>query len=462
MIVYGSEPVAEALKAGRVKRLLVGRRDDQRLQRLLALASPTRCPVERVEPGELDRRSRDGVHQGVVAEVSAAREYSVGDLVQDAGGPALLVVLDGIEDPHNVGAILRSVDASGAHGVIRQTRRAAALDTVAAKASAGAVSHVPVADVVNIARAIDELKQQNVWVVGLAGDASQSYESIDWTAAVGHRAGRRRQRDAPAGPRIVRLPGVDPDGRPRRQPERLGGGRRGAVRGRPAAAERKSASPRYPCRLSHFGLESSGHRTHDHDHCRPGCHAGYGGFDNAFIYYTFARKSCRRSGFVWCAGCDPIYGATSIPYAVILAVAHWCGVPPPIMADYCRRALLGSYKFEVFALARARAPVWVAWGASMVSAFSLAAPELSLGMETGLVAWLSLLTLRLYGQRRDVEAFLARAVLTLTRIDGLLVSYHSRSTLPDDGPGVPASAPEILRAAGLVNSRKVLELPYPA
>jgi len=182
MIVYGVNPVAEALKAGRVKRLLVGRREDQRLQRLLALASRQGVSVERVEPGELDRRSRDGVHQGVVAEVSAAREYSVGDLVQDAGGPALLVVLDGIEDPHNVGAILRSVDASGADGVIRQTRRAAALDAVAAKASAGAVSHVPVADVVNIARAIEELKAQNVWVVGLAGDAAQSYESIDWTA----------------------------------------------------------------------------------------------------------------------------------------------------------------------------------------------------------------------------------------------------------------------------------------
>jgi len=182
MIVYGVNPVAEALKTGRVKRLMVGRRDDQRLQRLLALASQHSVPVERVEAGELDRRSRDGVHQGVVAEVSAARDYSVGDLVQDADGPALLVVLDGIEDPHNVGAILRSVDASGAHGVIRQTRRAAALDAVAAKASAGAISHVPVADVVNIARAIDELKQRNVWVVGLAGDASQSYESIDWTA----------------------------------------------------------------------------------------------------------------------------------------------------------------------------------------------------------------------------------------------------------------------------------------
>lgn len=182
MIVYGVNPVAEALKAGRVKRVLVGQRDDQRLQRLLALAREHGVAVERVDSDELARRSRDGVHQGVIAEVSAARNYSVADLVQDAGGPALLVVLDSIEDPHNVGAILRSVDAVGAHGVVRQTRHAAALDMVAAKASAGAVSHVPVADVVNIARAIDELKQHNVWVVGLTGDAEQSYETIDWTA----------------------------------------------------------------------------------------------------------------------------------------------------------------------------------------------------------------------------------------------------------------------------------------
>ena len=86
MIVYGMNPVAEALKAGRVKRLLVGRRDDQRLQRLLVLASEHRVPVERVESNELDRRSRDGVHQGVVAEVSAARDYSIGDLVHRTRG----------------------------------------------------------------------------------------------------------------------------------------------------------------------------------------------------------------------------------------------------------------------------------------------------------------------------------------------------------------------------------------
>ena len=99
----------------------------------------------------------------------------------NVAGPPLLVVLDGIEDPHNVGAIIRTVDAAGAHGVVRQTRRAAALDAVAAKASAGAVAHVPVVDVVNIARAIEELKALNVWTVGLAGDAAQTYDAMDFT-----------------------------------------------------------------------------------------------------------------------------------------------------------------------------------------------------------------------------------------------------------------------------------------
>jgi 23S rRNA (guanosine2251-2'-O)-methyltransferase len=91
------------------------------------------------------------------------------------------VVLDGVEDPHNVGAILRTVDASGAHGVIRQARRAAALDGVAAKASAGAVSHVRIATVVNIARALEELKAAGVWTVGLAGDAPEPYDAVDFT-----------------------------------------------------------------------------------------------------------------------------------------------------------------------------------------------------------------------------------------------------------------------------------------
>jgi 23S rRNA (guanosine2251-2'-O)-methyltransferase len=93
----------------------------------------------------------------------------------------LIVVLDSIEDPQNVGAILRTADAAGAHGVIRQSRHAARLDGAAAKASAGAVAHVRMAEVVNIARAIEELKTLGVWSVGLAGDAAQRYDQLDLT-----------------------------------------------------------------------------------------------------------------------------------------------------------------------------------------------------------------------------------------------------------------------------------------
>jgi len=181
VIVYGVHPVLEALRTGRVARLKIGARADARLEQVLALASRRGVPVVRVEADVLDRDSRGGVHQGVVAEVAPAPEYTVADLVRRADAAPLLVVLDGIEDPHNVGAILRSADAAGAHGVIRQTRRAATLDTAAAKASAGAIAHVPVASVVNVARALAELKALGVWTVGLAADAPQAYDAVDLT-----------------------------------------------------------------------------------------------------------------------------------------------------------------------------------------------------------------------------------------------------------------------------------------
>jgi 23S rRNA (guanosine2251-2'-O)-methyltransferase len=107
--------------------------------------------------------------------------YSVEDLIIGAKTPALIVVLDSIEDPHNVGAILRSLDAAGGDGLVRQSRHAARLDGAAAKASAGAVSHVKIAEVVNIARAIETLKDGGVWTVGLAGDAPRRYDDIDLT-----------------------------------------------------------------------------------------------------------------------------------------------------------------------------------------------------------------------------------------------------------------------------------------
>src|SRR5204863_10150728 len=95
-------------------------------------------------------------------------------------GPAVVVVLDGIEDPHNAGAILRTADAAGVSGVIRQSRHSAALDGVVGKASAGALAHVRIATVVNIARALEELKEAGLWTVGLAGAAAESYADVDW------------------------------------------------------------------------------------------------------------------------------------------------------------------------------------------------------------------------------------------------------------------------------------------
>ena len=182
MIVYGINPVLEALRAGRVTALRVSQRGGGRMQELLALAAERGVKVQRVDGALLDRLARAGVHQGVVADVEdAAAEYSVEELVRGADSPALIVVLDGVEDPHNVGAILRTADAAGVHGVIVQNRRAAFLGGAAAKASAGAVAYVRIAQVVNIARAIDELKDAGVWSVGLADDAPTTYDEIDYT-----------------------------------------------------------------------------------------------------------------------------------------------------------------------------------------------------------------------------------------------------------------------------------------
>src|SRR5262249_50792646 len=170
MLIYGINPVLEALRAGRVKELRVSDRAGGRAIEAIRFADRDRIPVRRVTPGELDRLTRGGVHQGVAAELVPIDRYDVADLVREAHDTPLIVVLDGIEDPHNVGAILRTADAAGADGIIRQSRRAASLDGVAAKASAGAVSHVKIADVVNIARALEELKEAGKLGVAVSRD----------------------------------------------------------------------------------------------------------------------------------------------------------------------------------------------------------------------------------------------------------------------------------------------------
>jgi len=183
MVIYGINPVLEALRAQRVGELRVSTRGGARLDDLIALAARGGIAVRRVAEGELDRAAHGGVHQGVVAEVRDATRLSVEDLVVAAAEPALIVVLDGIEDPHNLGAILRTADAAGAHGVVRQSRHAAPLGGATAKASAGAVAHVRIAEVVNIARALEHLKAAGVWTVGLAGDAPRTYDEVDYSLA---------------------------------------------------------------------------------------------------------------------------------------------------------------------------------------------------------------------------------------------------------------------------------------
>ena len=182
MIVYGLNPVIEALRAGRVRKLRVGPRADRRIEDAIALAKKAGVPIERLDAASLDRAAKGGVHQGVAADVDAPRDYAVEDLVSAAAPDApLLVVLDGVEDPHNVGAILRSIDAAGGHGAVRQARHAASLDGIVAKASAGAVASVRIATVVNIARALEDLKEAGVWTVGLAAEASEAYDQVDLT-----------------------------------------------------------------------------------------------------------------------------------------------------------------------------------------------------------------------------------------------------------------------------------------
>src|SRR5262245_45911378 len=135
MIIYGINPVLEALRAGRVDAIRFAHRGDARLSDLLDAARKAGVMVRRVDVDELERASHGGVHQGVVALLRDPETTSVEDLIAGASGAPLLVVLDGIEDPHNVGAIFRSVDAAGGDGVVRQLRRSAPLGGATAKAS---------------------------------------------------------------------------------------------------------------------------------------------------------------------------------------------------------------------------------------------------------------------------------------------------------------------------------------
>jgi 23S rRNA (guanosine2251-2'-O)-methyltransferase len=180
-LIYGIHAVSEALTARRASKLIHVRGAGSRVDALVSRAQELRIPVETVDKMAIEKLARGGLHQGVAAALETLPAYTVEELVKNAEGPPLLVVLDGVEDPQNVGAIVRTVDAVGATGLIRQARHAARLDGAAVKASAGAVNHVKIATVVNISRTLEELKELGVWTVGLVAGVDEAYDAVDYT-----------------------------------------------------------------------------------------------------------------------------------------------------------------------------------------------------------------------------------------------------------------------------------------
>ena len=183
--VYGLHAVQAMLERApkRVRQLKVQRgRLDARMQALLELAESEALDIERVMPDELDRLADGGVHQGVVAAVTASQLWSeemLGHLLDKEEGVPLLLVLDGVTDPHNLGACLRSADAAGAQAVIIPRDRSASLSPTVRKVACGAAETVPLVAVTNLSRTLKQLQQRGLWVVGTAGEAEQLLYDID-------------------------------------------------------------------------------------------------------------------------------------------------------------------------------------------------------------------------------------------------------------------------------------------
>ncbi|MGQ9898037.1 MAG: 23S rRNA (guanosine(2251)-2'-O)-methyltransferase RlmB [Acidobacteriota bacterium] len=183
-VIYGIAPVLEALRSGkrRVKEVWLAQGAKQhRLQELRALAGQSRIPLSEVERDRLDAITGRANHQGVVALVSPAEYADLAEVLSGITGSPLLVVLDQVEDPHNLGAIIRTAECAGAHAVIIPEHHAVGLTDVVVKASAGATEYLPVVRVVNLATTLDSLRQHDVWIVGVERDGDRPYVEWDFT-----------------------------------------------------------------------------------------------------------------------------------------------------------------------------------------------------------------------------------------------------------------------------------------
>jgi len=187
-IIFGVLPVLEALRAENrsiEKIIIADGAHEKRLSEILLLARNNGVSFQKVPRENLSRLVENGAnHQGIIAFVAAADYYPTGKLLDEvyrkveAGEKPLIVILDGVEDPRNFGAILRTIECAGADGVFIPERRAVGLTETVAKSAAGATEYVKVAKVTNINRLIDELKEHNIWVIGTSGEAKMNY--TDW------------------------------------------------------------------------------------------------------------------------------------------------------------------------------------------------------------------------------------------------------------------------------------------
>jgi 23S rRNA (guanosine2251-2'-O)-methyltransferase len=182
-LLYGLHAVEEAIRSGnrRLESVVISRqRQDLRLKGIAEACQAAGIPL-RLEPREqLTRLARTDAHQGVVAVVAERGYSSLQELSQPKGHDLFLLALDGIEDPHNLGAILRTADGAGVDGVVLPERRAAGVNATVVKTSAGAAEHVRIARVTNLVRALEELKRENVWCVGLDERSPVDYDRFDF------------------------------------------------------------------------------------------------------------------------------------------------------------------------------------------------------------------------------------------------------------------------------------------
>lgn len=179
-IIVGRNPVTEALKSGRdIDKLMISTEDGS-MKKILALAKERRIPIMKVEKSALDRLAPGQAHQGVCAYVSAYAYAELEDIfriAEERGEDPFIIVLDNLEDPHNLGAIMRTAECAGAHGIIIPKRRACGLTEVVAKASAGAIEYMPCVKVTNIAQTIEELKERGIWVAACDMGGQEYYKA---------------------------------------------------------------------------------------------------------------------------------------------------------------------------------------------------------------------------------------------------------------------------------------------